>query len=305
MKQHLKTSFDSIRRTPFQALAAISVLALTFLVSTLLVVTIYSSDKILNYFETRPQIIAFLKEEAEQSEIDSLMQSLQEDSRIKSVSFVTKEEAAEIYREATADNPLLGELVSPSIFPASIEFSVINLELVEQMISEVQGQEIVEEVGFTASLDNGDALGDALQRLRSVTSYIRIAGLVAVAILSLTSFLVLMVIVGMRITTKKKEIDSLNLIGATPWFIRAPIILEAITYSLIGVFAGWLAAVVVLLYLTPSIVGYFGPIDVIPKDVTQFFLLLGAIFAVEILIALFIALMGSMVAVSRSLRMVK
>lgn len=305
MKQHFKTSFDSIRRTPFQALAAITVLALTFLVSTLLVVTIYGSDQILKYFETRPQVIAFLNEDAEQGAIDSLIQSLENDSRIKSVTFVSKEDAAEIYRNATADNPLLGELVSPSIFPASIEFSVMNLELVEQMIAEVEGNEIVDEVGFTASLDSGEALGDVLQRLRSVSDYVRIAGLVAVAILGATSFLVLMVIVGMRISTKKKEIESLNLIGATPWFIRAPIVLEAITYSFIGVLFGWLGAVVTLLYVTPSIIGYFGPIEVIPKDVNQFFMLLGSVLAVEIIIGLIIALLGSMVAVSRSLHVVK
>ena len=305
MKQHFKTSFDSIRRTTFQALAAIEVLAITFLVSTLLVVTIYGSDQILRYFETRPQVIAFLTEEAPQEEIDSLMQSLQNDPRIKNVTFVSKEEAAEIYRNATADNPLLGELVSPSIFPASIEFSVVNLELVEEMIAEVQEREIVDEVGFTASLDSGEALGDVLRRLRSVSDYVRIGGLTAVAILSATSFLVLMVIVGMRITTKKKEIESLNLIGATPWFIRAPIVLEAVTYSLIGVLFGWLGAVVILLYVTPTLIGYFGPISVIPKDVTQFFMLLGSVLAVEILIGLFIALLGSMIAVSRSLHVVK
>lgn len=305
MKHHLKTSFDSIRRTPFQALAAITVLAVTFLVSTLLVITVYGTNQILQYFETRPQVIAFLTEEAEQGQIDELMGSLENDQRIKEVKFVSKEEAAEIYRNATSDNPLLGELVSPSIFPASIEFSVANLELVEDMIAEVSSNEIVDEVGFTASLDSGEALGEVLQRLRNVSTYVRIGGLIAISILSATSFLVLMVIVGMRITTKKKEIDSLTLIGATPFFIKAPIILEATIYSLIGVLAGWLGAVVILLYVTPSVVGYFGPIEVIPKDINTLFLLLCAVLAVEIMIGLFIALFGSMVAVSRSLRMVK
>ena len=305
MKQHFKTSFDSIRRTPFQALAAILVLALTFFVSTMLAVTIYSSNQVLQYFETRPQVIAFLKEEASQEEIDSLYEVLKNDNRIKSVRFVSKEEAADIYKNATSDNPLLGELVSPSIFPASIEFSVTDLDLVEEMITKVEEQEIVDEVGFTASLDSTESLGTVLQRLRNVVEYVRVGGVSAVAILSVTSFLVLMVIVGMRISGKKKEIESLNLIGATPWFIRAPIVLEAITYSFVGVFMGWLGAVVLLLYGTPSVISYFGPIDVIPKEISQFFMLLGSILAVEIFIGFFIALLGSSIALSRSLRVVK
>ncbi len=305
MRQHFKTSFDSIRRTPFQALAAIMVLALTFFVTTLLSVTIFGSDQVLKYFETRPQVIAFLVQDAEQAQIDELMQKLNSDPKIKTVKFVSKEEAAEIYRNATSDNPLLGELVSPSIFPASIEFSVVQLEFVEQTISELEENDIVEEVGFTANLDSGQALGEVLQRLKNITAYVRIGGLSAVLILSTTSFLVLMVIVGMRITTKKKEIESLNLIGATPWFIRAPIVLEAITYSFAGVILGWLGAVVLLLYAAPSLAGYFGQIEIIPRALSQFFMLLGSILAVEIFIGMFIALLGSMVAVSRSLRVVK
>jgi len=305
MKQHIKTSFDSIRRTPFQALAAISVLILTFFVSTLLAIAIFGSDQVLRHFETRPQVIAFMKDDAEQSKIDDLIDDLRNDSRIKTVKFVSKEEAAEIYKNATSDNPLLGELVSPSIFPASVEFSVINLDLVEGMINEVKGSDIVDEVGFTASLDNGEELGDVLQRLRNLTAYVRIGGLSAVSILSITSFLVLMIIVGMRIATKKKEIESLNLIGATPWFIRAPIILEAVTYSMMGVLVGWLLAVILLLYLTPSVAGYFGQIEVIPKDIGHFFMLLGSILSIEIIAGLVIALLGSIIAVSRSLRMVK
>ena len=58
---HLKTARDHIRRAPFQALAAIFVLTLTFFVTTVLAVLVYSSGQVLRYFETRPQIIAFLK----------------------------------------------------------------------------------------------------------------------------------------------------------------------------------------------------------------------------------------------------
>lgn len=305
MKQHMKTSFDSIRRTPFQALAAISVLALTFFVSTLLATLLYGSNQVLHYFETRPQVIAFLNEDAPQDASDELLRTLQEDTRIKEVKFVSKEEAAEIYKNATSDNPLLGELVSPSIFPASIEFSVNNLDYVEEMIDLVQGNEIVDEVGFTASLDSGEELGDVLVRLRTVTSYIRVGGALAVLTLAATSLIVLVVIVGMRITTKKKEIESLKLIGATPGFIRAPIVLEAITYSFIGVTLGWLAGVVLLLYTSPSIIQYFGPIAIIPRDISEFFILLGSFLGIEIIAGFIIALFGSMFAVSRSLRMVK
>jgi len=60
---YLKTALDYVRRAPFQALAAIFVLTLTFFVGTILAILVYSSSKVLTYFETRPQVIAFLKDE--------------------------------------------------------------------------------------------------------------------------------------------------------------------------------------------------------------------------------------------------
>jgi len=120
MSTHLKTAWGYIRRSPFQALAVSFVLTLTFFVSTVVYVLVYSSSKMLTYFETRPQIIAFIKSDVKDTEIADLQHRLEEDAQIRDVKYVSKEEALSIYQEATSDNPLLGQLVSPSIFPASL-----------------------------------------------------------------------------------------------------------------------------------------------------------------------------------------
>lgn len=296
---HLKTALDYIRRSPFQALAAIFVLVLTFFVGTLMAVLIYSSGNVLNYFETRPQVIAFLKDEISAEQISGLQNELISDVRVKDVRYVSKDEALAIYKEATSDNPLLAELVSPAIFPASLEFSLTDLNFAEQVINEVQENEIVDQVGFTASLGGESTLGDVVGRLRTITRYIRVGGGVLAGLLAVTSLLVLLVIISMRITTRKGEIEILDLIGATPGFIKSPIILEALIYSLGGVFIGWVFALILVLYATPNLVSYFGEIPVLPKDTSQLFILMGIILASEILVGVLLALLGSTLAVSR------
>lgn len=305
MREHIRTSFAYIRRAPFQAMAAISVLSLTFFVMTLLAVMSYSTHQILRYFETRPQVIAFLKDEAGGEEVGKLKASLEGDVRVKDVVYVSKEEALEIYKSATSDNPLLGELVSPSIFPASIEFSVTGLEDTQKIIDEVSKNEVVESVDFTANIGGKASLSEVVNRLRTVTYYLRLGGLVTVVVLSTASLLVLTVVIGMRITMKRSEIESLSLIGATSWFIRAPIVLEAINYAVVGVIAGWLVAAVLLMYITPSAIEYFGEVPILPRASGSFFGLLAAILGVELVVGLVIALVGSLAAVSRSLRAVK
>src|SRR3972149_327183 len=141
MNIHVRTALNNIRRSPFQAMAAIFVLFVTFFVSSILAVFIYTADP-----------------------------------RVKDLNFVTKEQALEIYKKATKDNPLLSELVSPSVFPSSLEFSVTDLSHAEPVISEVKSEIVVDEVGYTASLGGEESLTDVVSRLRQIAFYIRLTG---------------------------------------------------------------------------------------------------------------------------------
>lgn len=297
---HLKTAIEYIKRSPFQALSAILVLTLTFFVATVLSVLVYASSKTLGYFETRPQIIAFLKEDVTPEQVAALQNRLFSDERIKDVRYVPKEEALQIYKKATSDNPLLGELVSPTIFPASLEFSVKNLSFAKEVIEEAKKEAIVDSVGFTAAIGGESRLDDVVERLKKVVFYLRAGGAVFVGIMAATSFLVLVVIIGMRMATRKGEVEILDLIGATPGFIRSPIILEAGIYATVGALLGWVLAFVIFLYSAPNIISYFGDIPVLPKDTINFIFLFLVILAGELFIGNLLALFGSMLAVSRA-----
>lgn len=305
MSIHTKTALDAIKRSPFQAISAVFVLSLTFFVATTVAILVYASNKSLSYFETRPQIIAFLKSDAENDAVSAYQNKLLQDSRVKDIKLVTKEEALEIYKKSTEDNPLLAELVSPSIFPSSLEFSVKDINLAETVINEAKEEGVVEQVGFTANIGGEKSLGDVVSRLKTVSYYIRIGGIVFVSALAVTSFLVLLVIISMRLTTKKSEIEILSLIGATPAFVRRPIVIEGIIYAVVGVFVGWTLSLILWLYASPSLLSYFNEIPIIPKDPTTFFVLFLSILGSELVIGFVIALTGSLMAVKRSLKNAK
>lgn len=302
MSIHTKTAIDAIKRSPFQAMSAIFVMALTFFVATTVAILVYASNKSLNYIETRPQIIAFLNKDTKEEDIISLQSKLGLDNRIKDLKYVPKEEALEIYKKATSDNPLLAELVSPSIFPASLEFSVTDLTLAQNVISEIGQEKIVEQVGFTANIGGEKSLDDVVNRLKDIGRYVRIGGISFVAVLGATSFLVLLVIISMRMTSRKSEIEILSLIGATPSFVSRPIILEGVLYSVIGVFIGWMFSFILWLYVSPNILSYFGQVPVLPKDPASFFVLFLIILGIELVVGIILALIGTIVAVKRSLK---
>ena len=300
MNYQTKSAITSIKRFPFQALAAIFLLTVTFLVVTILSVVSYSSSKVIKYFETRPQVIAFLKDTAVAGTISALQHKLQNDVRIKEVKYVSKEEALSIYKDATVDNPLLGELVNPSIFPASLEFSLSNLSYAQEVIEEVKKEGIVDSVGFTASLGGEKSLGDVVNRLRNITFYLKLGGGFFALLLVGTSFLVLVVTLGMRIASRRQEVEILNLIGAKKSFIKKPIIIESIIYVLVGVTLGWLITLIAILYVAPSAINYFGEIPILPRDPLMLFSLFGIILLAEAVTGILLATLGSNLALSRA-----
>lgn len=300
MKYHTKSAITSIKRFPYQSLAAIFLLTVTFLVVTILSVVSYSSSKVIKYFETRPQVIAFLKDTATTETISALQHKLQGDERIKEVRYVSKEEALSIYKDATSDNPLLGELVNPSIFPASLEFSLADLSKAQGIIEEVKSEGVVDSVGFTASLGGEKSLGDVVNKLRSITLYLKLGGGFFALLLVGTSFLVLVVTLGMRIAARRQEVEILGLIGAKKSFIKKPIIIESIIYVLAGVILGWLITLISILYVAPSAINYFGEIPILPRPPLMFFSLFGIILLGEVLIGILLATLGSNLALSRA-----
>lgn len=299
IKIHFLTAWEYMRRSPFQAMAAIMVLANTFFVATILAILIYASNQTIVYFETRPQVIAFLKDDVGGDEIAALQNKLEGDFRVKDVTFVSKEQALEIYKSATEDNPLLTELVDPSVFPASLDFSVADLNFVKEVMDEVKADAVVDEVCFTASLDCQEGITDVIDNLRTVTRYIRIGGGIFAAFLLFSSFLVLTVIISLRLNTRRTEIEILDLIGATKGFIRKPIFIEGILYTVFGVLLGWMAALVLILYATPSIISYFGEIPILPRDTVDLLTLFVVVLGVLLILGILLAVMGSSMAVAR------
>jgi cell division transport system permease protein len=300
MNIHLRTALNNIRRSPFQALSAVFVLFVTFFVSSILVIFIYTSHQLLKYYETRPQIIVFLKDTVSEEQINSLKLKLEADPRLKKVNYITKEHALEIYKKATKDNPLLSELVSASVFPASLEFSVTDLSYAEPIISEIKGEEIVDEVGYTASLGGEESLTDVVSKLRKIAFYIRLAGGAFVGFLLGTSLILMVVIISMKMSTRKSEVEILDLIGASSSFIRKPVLLEALLYTIIGVFAGWFMSFLLVLYLAPPLVKYFQDVPVLPDNTLKLLGLFGLILVLEMIVGIILSLTGSILAVSRT-----
>ena len=102
-----------------------------------------------------------------------------------------------------------------------------------------------------------------VETLISWTNAIRWVGGSLAGLLAVDSILIVMTIIGMKIALKKQEVEVLNLVGASPWYIRMPFLLEGGLYGLIGAGIAGLIIAGLTLWLYPFLLSFLGVIPAI------------------------------------------
>lgn len=279
-----------VKRSPYQALAAISVMTLTFFVAGLIFLVGLTSSTVLSYFESRPQITAFFSDNKTSDQIADLQNKLQSTGKVSSIKYISKEEALQIYKDQNAQDPILLEMVTADILPASIEVSATDAKDLSFLADILDGEEGVEDVVYQK---------DVIDSLISWTSAIRTIGLILFVFLAVVSLLIILTVTGIRIALRKEEIEILRLVGASSWYIKSPFLMEGMIYGVLGGFISWIVIYVLILYATPFLKPIFTglPITLPPSLIIMLLFLLGNSLGGGLL-----GVIGSFIAVKRYLK---
>lgn len=282
----------NIRRTPYQALAASMVMFLTFLTLSVFLIVALGSQKILNFYESKPQAIAFFKDGTTDADIQAIENALNQTGKVTKFKYVSKNEALQIYRDRNKNNPMLLELVTANILPASLEISAAIPEDLKPIAEIIKKEPVVEEVVFPE---------DVVASLTQATRLIRGVGGSIVAFFITFSTLIIIMIIGFKIRIKRDEIETMKLLGASTWFIRIPFLVEGMIYAIVGAVLGWVASFGILWYVEPLLINNLGEVA---QELFPINPLIGLLFLlVEILVALIVGGLGSFAAVRRYLRL--
>ena len=266
----INTALKNIRRSPYQALAAVSMTGLTVFVVSLFALVSLASQLILTSFETKPQVIAYLADEHKPEEVKQLIGDLTTTGLVKQATYVSKDEALKIYKESVGNDPLLlGTvtdlgIITADVLPASVEITAKSPDNFPTLVSILERSKIV------SSTPNGqkeiDFPQDVISELTAWTRAIRTAGLILASILSFNSVITIMIIISMKIANRRYEIGTMKLLGAKGAFIIKPYLIESILYGAVGGVIGWLASYIALLYSTPFLATRLVGIIPLPVD---------------------------------------
>ncbi len=188
--------------------------------------------------EDRVTIQAFLSDDADYNAVLALQEKISGWDNVESVYYKSKEEALEEYKETMSNRnaeDAIAALDGQNPVPASL---VIKLDDPQQV--ETVANQLIADPDFAAVADDEDASAsvqygrETVERLFSVTRYIRIGAIVLVALLTFVAFVFINNTIRLAISARRREIAIERLVGASNGFIRGPFIMEGALEALIA-----------------------------------------------------------------------
>ncbi len=243
----MKEIIKSIKRAPYQSLTAFLVLFFTLFLSTALFISITFLQSLLNYVETRPQVTVYFQTKTTPDSIFKVRDDLQTSGKVLSIKYISQEEAFNIYKNLNKDNPLLLEMVTADILPASLEIYAKKPVFLPEIAEYLKKQPGVDEVVFQK---------DIVNRLLSLTSIVRKLGIGFFAFLIFMTVVVLMTTASFKIALKKDEIQLMQLLGAKKSYIRRPFLFEGAFFGLTASLISFLIIAGTLAYFNPALGSY-------------------------------------------------
>lgn len=300
----MSTALKNIRRSPYQALSAIFIVSLTIFIVGIFGLVSFASQEILNNFETKPQIIAYLKDGHTTEQVGGLLSTLNSTTGVKKAIYISKDDALELYKKSVGNDPvLLGTvtdwgIVTADILPASVEITAENPESFKSIASNLETSDIISIT--PQGKKEIDYPQDVISELTKWTNAIRMGGLVLVIALTLVAILTIMTIISMKISSRRFEISTFKLLGARNIYIIKPYLQESVIYGLIGSVIGWLGCFVILLYSTPFLAPRIGSIISFPVSYIVYLILFGALIVFGLIISFLSSLFAATRFVNRS-----
>jgi cell division transport system permease protein len=174
----------------------------------------------------------YMRDDAVPADVVTLMIRLEHDSRIASVTYVSKADAFERAQHIPGLPQLAGASDS-NPFPASLDVQIKNINDVAAINTLVRYNIVTDPVNQT-SYDQG-----AYQRIQAVLFGAAVAGIAFLALLAFVAITVTINSVRAAIHSRRDEVTIMQLVGAPRWMVRGPFIVEgAITGGLAGAVAG-------------------------------------------------------------------
>lgn len=240
MEYFWRETASGLRRNGMVAFAAMSTAFIALFLFGLSLLIGRQIDLLIQAVTGNVEVTVYLDDPVKQEIYGPLMETLQGLPAVESVSFESKDEAYQRFRELFANQPAVLENADPEAIPASLRVKLADTALYAQ-VTEALACAPDPDTGVVECAAPGvrkvNDFRQLLDRLSTITQVLSY-GVLAVALLMLGSAVALVAnTLRMGMFARRKEIGIMRLVGATNWRIRIPFLIEGLVESLIGALA--------------------------------------------------------------------
>ncbi|MFQ5588075.1 MAG: cell division protein FtsX [Nitrospiria bacterium] len=225
---HLKSAIENIKLNQTMGFFSLVSLSLTLMLFGLFLIFYNNVQAFVQTMRESVQFSVYLQDAADQPAIDRIRKTLDDDTRILSSSYISKEAALEIFNQSFQDTTLierLGENPLPASFEVVVKGEFQDAASLSEIIRDFKDLPGVDEVQYGS------------EWLENLNTFLRLLQVIGVGIGGFLTLAVMTSIantVRLHFYNRHEEIEIMKLIGATHGFIKVPFFVEGVLMGAIS-----------------------------------------------------------------------
>ncbi|MBE7629859.1 cell division protein FtsX [Tenacibaculum piscium] len=244
----MSNSFESFQKRRLQSsyISVVISIALVLFMMGVLGLMLLKSTKVANHFKEKVVMTLFLNDDVAKKDIKKFQETLEKEAYTNKIVYVTKAEAAKIYKEDLGEDFLqfLGDNPLKNGIDIYLKADFVTPEKMDIIKKQFDKNKLVAEINYDKPLV--ELLTENIQRI-------------SFWLLVLSGFLGLIVIllinssIRLSIYSKRFNIKTMQMVGATKSFIRKPFIWQSIKLGFLGAIIALSGLAIVIYYLDKKI----------------------------------------------------
>ncbi len=229
----LHEATTSFRRNGLMSVAAVTTAFVTLVTVGAAFLVGVNLAQLAQTLDAQVEIVAFLDEGLSSGDLARVQRALGVLPGVAAVRFVGRAEALKRLQQRLGGTTAFADLARTNPLPDSLEVRVSDPDSVAQIAAAVGRQRGIADVSFG---------GQVVERLTALTRGVRVLAVLTVGLLASVALIVVVNTIRLTVLARRTEIEIMELVGATRWFIRWPFLIE-------GMLEGTLAATIAALVL--------------------------------------------------------
>ncbi len=230
---YVSEGFHSIFTHGFMSFAAVCMIVACLLIMGSFSLLAVNLDNMLGDLEAENEFLAYIDDTYTEEEARAIQPEIEAIPNVSQVTFVTRAEALEDWKEGRAENDLFNSL-QPEVLRDRYRIHVTDIEQMAQTVSAVEQVSGVAKVRAAVDIAQGFVL------VRNIATGV---AAVLIGILLVVSLFIIANTIKLATFYRREEIAIMKMCGATDAFVRWPFVVEGmllgLTGALIAFFAQW------------------------------------------------------------------